>query len=177
MSKVKRSKYGIILIVICIFMLLASAYAGYSMSKSESHENEEVLVPVGGRTSEGCILTLSAAYLICNHKHKSEIPIEPGLAIDDLKEEFPSYNFTDFSSKRITASVRLNAYCPEHYLLALENDNMLWVYRTVENTEIQENTARYKDFNIAPDQRSILKTGKLFNDMDDLIEYIKKINL
>lgn len=175
MSFIKRHRYGIILFVICILMLAASAYAGYSMSKSESRE-EALTVSTEDKTEQDCVLTLSATYMICNHKQKSEIPVSAGLTLDDLKEEFPAYAFADFSSKRISASVRLNAYCPDHYLLKLEDDNMLWVYRTVENTQIQENVARYKDFNIESEQLDILKTGKLFSDMDDLTEYIKKIN-
>ena len=177
MSFAKRHRYGIVLFVICIFMLLASAYIGYSLSRADKSDDDTLTANVGDKTAADCIITLNAAYANCSHKLKSEVPVMPGLTLNDLKEEFPAYSFVDFSSKQITASVRLNAYCPEHCLLKLESDGMLWVYKTVENTEIQENAARYKDFNIDPEQLNLLKTGKLFSSMDDLIEYIKKINL
>ncbi len=175
-QKQKKSRYWLIVLVVCLFLLTAAAYAGFTLSNADKEEDLVVSAGNDTLTENNCVMSLTAQYVSCSHRSETDIPLRQGKTLSQLKEEYPAYTFTDFSAKNVVAYVRITAYCPEHYLLKLEGDGMLYVYQTEENTGKLLNTQKYYGANIPTDHADVLKTGKLFAGMDELIAYIKQVN-
>ena len=173
--------------IFVMIVLLGSAGLGYMIARGEPRivEPEPTLGDVeaganDARISSGAIVTWKYEYEMCRHCIQEKKPADVemiGLSFSQFRENYPDLRVISFESDSLVVEKSFDCYCPDHYILKLNGENLA-VYRTRLGTDEQE---MYSSIDtrldlIDPDKRSVLVAGRVFSTMGDLKDYVEKIS-
>lgn len=118
-------------------------------------------------------------YERCAHRVLVECNVDEsmvGLTFTEFSQRYPYIKIIEFDSDKLVLSRSYDTYCPEHYILK-KNGNELAIYRTAVGSGKQEVYLKVPiDFNeIAPDERKVLEAGRVFSSISDLESYLEDI--
>ncbi len=182
-------KHKKLIIFLCMLLIVAiSGLIGFLIAESEPRvvaetSEEETAVQAGAdndRIAKETVITWDYEYEMCKHHLYIDSEPEPdmiGLNFTQLKDKYPDAVIVSFSADEVVLKRRFGCYCPEHFMLKRNNDQLA-VYRTAAGTDKQE---LYIDVDIlfsdlSIEQRELLEEGRVFSNFDDLQAYLEKIN-
>ena len=178
-------------LIIFLIMVLAvgiSGFIGYLIAESEPRvvaetAQEDAAIKAGTddeRISKNTAIIWDYEYEMCRH-HVS-MGTEPnadmiGLTFTQLKTKYPDVVIVSFSADEVVLKKRIECYCPEHFLLK-RNKDQLTVYRTAAGTDKQDVYFDVDtDFNaLSKEIQEELEDGRVFSDIDDLQAFLEKIS-
>ena len=99
-----------------------------------------------------------------------------GLSLTEFIKRFPETKVLDFGEDSIVIENTFDCYCPDHYILKM-NGSLLSVYKTKAGTDEQYiyQETNVKTYDIDREELSALRVGKLFSNMQEVNEYLKKL--
>ena len=182
-----RKHAKLIVFMICVVLVSASAVSGYLIAKKQprvvERKAEEVEAVAAGADAdtitEQTIVNLYTKYQMCNHKSFSSFPATEdmqGLSLTEFQKQYTHTRVLEFSEDSIVIENTFNCYCPKHYQLR-KNGSLLSVYRTREGSDEQYiyYETNVKTYGIDEDELKALRVGKLFSSMDEINAYLEKI--
>lgn len=100
-----------------------------------------------------------------------------GYTKEELKRQFPDASISEFSNARVTLVQSQDAYCPNHYLLRLQDDGTLAVMHTDSQFFTEEVVAVLRDEHDALSrlEPSLLTDGLAFSSLSEIDTYLESI--
>lgn len=146
-------------------------------------EKEQDLLAVDGQITalgESYELTIKYHYRPCSHEVEEVYENQTQLAgktRQEVEKEYPDFEVQQFDEEKVVLQKELSSYCEKHYILIWEG-NQLAVYQTEPKTENQVKVRQMDDTvvnDMTTNQKNQVKQGKVFSTMDEIDEYLNKI--
>ena len=178
-----------------LFAVGISVFSGYYLARNDDldaepspagtksvAEDENSAMPVAvndGRVGRDAKIYFAYYYERCGHTIEKQIDATEdmiGLTREQFAELYPDAEITEFSPNAVHVKQRFSQYCPKHLILK-QHENGLAIFKTVAGTERMELYMRIAvDFDsLAADDQAVLKTGRMFNSLEDIEAYIEDI--
>lgn len=99
-----------------------------------------------------------------------------GLTFSMLQEQYPDIKIIDFEPDKLVLKKSFDCYCPEHMILKKCEDELA-IFRTALGTDKQDIYLKIsiKFDDLGSDERQVLSTGKVFNNLEELEGYLENI--
>lgn len=171
-------------------ILLAAAFLTVDFVRSRTQsKNPNDVVPQQGNIAEqmkaqqnavvllnGALVTYEYHYTLCGHTKtevKAATPAMIGLNQEELGKTYPQMQIGDFSPNSFKATISVNLYCPDHFILKADG-GMVDIYQTNQDTGAIEVTKKLSipltEFDA--DRTDDLKTGIPFDTIESLEEFL-----
>ena len=100
-----------------------------------------------------------------------------GYTREEVQKQFPSASIAEFTAARVTIIQSVDAYCPEHYLLKLQEDGTLAVTHTDTQFFTEEVVAVLRDENdvLSRPGYEALKDGVAFDSLAEIDAYLESL--
>lgn len=170
-----------------MMLIIASGIVGFLTARNEPRIVEkptetEDTVQVDANNSQitaNTMLTVHCEYKLCRHTvidQKQVLKEMKGLSFSQFLSRYPEFTILEFDEDNVVVKISFDCYCPQHYILKKDGTKLV-VYRTVSGKDEQEicreTNVRYNS--IDEDEKDVLLAGKVFNDLDEIDDYLKKI--
>jgi hypothetical protein len=100
-----------------------------------------------------------------------------GYTAEELEEKIENCKVLELDSKNARIQVKIDEYCPLHYLLVYVDTNLLCVFRT--NSKTYENEVIYEiEFNMGNFDKAMLeqlKNGIAFDTLEAINSYLESV--
>lgn len=106
---------------------------GISQQKAD---DAHALAAEASRTGDDSTMVLERLYTTCNHVLIEEHPMESrytGKTEQELAAAFPGWNLKHFSTDRVVFGIRIEGFCPDHYIIK-EEGGFLVIFRPDKDT-------------------------------------------
>jgi hypothetical protein len=180
----KHKKLGVLGIIFAL--LSAAGVTGYFLAANEPRIVEvtpEVSdMPAeadNARIEKGATVEWDYEYRMCGHHiylHCEADETMIGLTFSELQAANPDVRIVSFEAKNVSLKMSFDCYCPRHYILKQYRDELA-IYRTVLGTQEQEVYVEVPiRFSVADeDEQPVLETGKLFDSLEELENYLENL--
>lgn len=183
----KKHKKFFILLIIVVFLSI-TGLLGFNIAKNEPRvvelpDTPEISsVPAGAddaRIEKNATVNWDYEYKKCAHHIFVSCQVDEdmvGLSFSMLQEKYPDVKIIDFEPDRLVLKQSFDCYCPEHMILKKHEDELA-IFQTSLGTDKQEIYLKISiNFDdLDSDERQVLSTGKVFNDLVELENYIEDI--
>lgn len=164
-----------IFFILMFSMLAVSAASGYFMAKATASPLQE---EEGEKLLEDCVITHKYKFLMCGSSFTKTEKIKSdyiGLTKEELKDNIPDGRITGFSSGEVTITHDIRQYCSKHYILTLENGELLIFQNISESSRLEEICNLGAPYAILKSSlRERLANGMVFSDINKAKEYALK---
>ncbi len=204
MNKISRFTYTVLVMLVTAGLMTAGFAYGFSKASAnkfnvesaeiqrkkelENDIKEEVQVnaPVQNNPTENIPIvndievTYINYYTKCNHTVVSKINIF-GTTIEDLKKklqednETKGYKLVGETKDTLTYKKSLNQYCPDHYLVILEEDEVVIYMTASEGVKVEYQTLTTPVSKINEELLEKLKEGIKIDSRNDLYALLEEI--
>lgn len=176
----------LIIFIICTLLICGAGLIGFQMAKNEprivQEDAQDEALQVGaekGRITPDTTVSIDIEYKMCTHHiYESCLADEDlqGLTFSEFSEQYPNTKIIEFSSSKLVLKKTFRCYCPEHFVLKKDGDQLA-VFRTKSGTDEQ---VVYREIDVYFNQideqeKQVLLTGKVFGTVDEIEIYLVKI--
>lgn len=135
----------------------------------------QVVVPADA-LAEDPVVTVKYIHDPCGHSYEKTLPTEEvgGLTKAELMLKYPTMEITSFTATGATMECHLKQYCPQHYMVKLENGQLV-IYRTQEGTDNQLVIQRV-DIDPTMADPNYFKDGVMFNSLDEVESLLENLS-
>ena len=177
----------LVFLTVLLLILSAAGLIGYLVAKNEPRvvKQEKVLqdVPVGAdeaKIAAGATVDWEYEYKMCSHHIYLHCEVEEhmvGLTFSQLQEQYPDIRIVSFDTDALVLKMSFDCYCPDHYILKRFRDELA-IFRTILGSDEQEIykeiPLRFEEIN--EEEKEVLETGKLFNSLEEVEEYLENLD-
>jgi hypothetical protein len=173
-------------LLVSVLLLAVSGAVGYTLARNEPRLREQpsaTEVPVAEaanvRISKDATLHWDYVYEMCGHTDAVEAPVDKGLVgltFTQLQGKYPEARIISFDADEVVLRMNFACYCPEHYLLRKDADELA-IYRTKEGTDEQRvyRLIHLSFDSIEAGERAVLTVGRVFDSLQDAESYITEV--
>ncbi len=150
------------------------------MDEKETEESEVAVGAGEEKIEKGATVFWDYEYKMCCHHIYISCEVDEsmaGLTFSQLQKEYPNVRIVSFDTKELSLKMSFDCYCPNHYILKHYRDELA-VSRTILGTDDQEICLEIpiRFDNIPEDEKKVLETGKLFDSLEEIEEYVESLD-
>lgn len=169
----------------CILIILLAGLAGYLAARNAPDvftKDADEAAGKGNRLGLECEVQITYCYTLCGHETVQTEQISQshqewiGSNESELKEALDGFSLVAFSAEYVELKCEMTGYCEKHYLLFLENGELLLKKRNGaegENEVVRKFDAQ--SYQIEGEDRKILENGKVFATIADARAFLQTL--
>lgn len=178
------AKSRLIFWIVFILMAASGGFLGYYFAAgeptvfSEQYLKDTVLAAANADVAlaEDAKIEIEYTYLMCGHKEKVYLAGDPrftGKTAEKIQAEWPNTTIRDFSEHHAVLQMRVDEYCPQHYIVKIDSGKVC-IFKTSRETGQSE---LYLDLKldasaIRQEELPRLMNGVVFEKTDDVNDYL-----
>ncbi len=181
----RRHRGHIVALLVSVALLAGAGTTGYLMARSEPRlraeaEATQAAVEANNqRISGAAVVRWEYEYEMCGHVDIVEGPADEntaGLTFSQLQQAYPDARIVTFETNRVVLRMSFPCYCPEHYMLK-KNSDELAIFQTREGTGEQRvfRLIHLRFDSIDAGEQPVLLGGRVFDSVEDAEAYIEKL--
>ncbi|MEL7609863.1 MAG: hypothetical protein AAGU74_10185 [Bacillota bacterium] len=117
-------------------------------------------------------------FTLCGEEYESSVhPDITGLTLKDITDKYPGAKVLDMTSQKVVVQMRIDEYCPDHYVLVMTDQDVVCIFKTNPTTYESEQVMQLDIDTDALEEsvRSALYAGIPFDSLEQIDAYLEDV--